>query len=195
MRPLILASTSPFRRALLERLGLPFEAVAPIFDESAQPGLGPLATAEAFAEGKARSLCQAHPSSLIIGADQVLELEGEIVRKTTSEADARRQLALLAGKTHALHSAVVVLDADGGRIERGVATTRLTMRSLQPAEIARYVSSERPVGSAGGYFYETVGVSLFDEVTGSDDSAIVGLPLLVLCRLLRAFGIDPVDRG
>jgi septum formation protein len=195
MRRLILASTSSFRRALLERLGVPFEAVAPIFDESAIPGLGPLPCAEAFAVGKARSLVGAHPSSLIIGADQVLELEGEIVRKTTSEEDARRQLALLAGKTHALHSAVAVVDADSGRIERGVATTRLTMRALQPAEISSYVSTERPIGTAGGYLYEKLGVSLFEEVTGSDDSAIVGLPLLLLCRLLRAFGIDPLDRG
>jgi len=193
MRQLVLASTSPFRRTLLERLGLPFEAAAPVCDEVPPPGLGPRSSALRFAEEKARSLLPKHPGSLLIGADQVLELDGAIVRKAETAEDARAELALLSGKTHALHSAIAILDADDGRLECDHATTFLKMRALDRDAIERYVRHEAPIGSAGGYLYERRGVALFEEISGSDDSAIIGLPLVVLCRLLRRFGVDPLE--
>jgi septum formation protein len=192
-RPIVLASTSSGRRAVLGRLGLAFDACAPDFDESVLPeGLAPWAIARAFAEGKARSVRALPAGALVIGADQVLEHAGAIVRKTTSLDDALEQLARLSGSTHALHAGLAVLDTATGATRSEVVTVRLRMPAHPRAALEAYVARERPVGSAGGYFYEGGGVALFDAVEGGDDSAIVGLPIVALSRLLRAAGVEPL---
>jgi septum formation protein len=191
MKPFVLASTSRFRRALLDRLGLPYEVKRPDFEEIAPEGMAPADVARAFAEGKARSV-EALPGQWVIGSDQVPEIAGRTLRKAESLDDCRAQLAELAGCTHALHTAVVLLSKTTGALLAETVTVELSMRALDAAAIARYVELDRPVGSAGGYFFEGRGICLFDDVRGGDESAIVGLPLLALCRLLRKAGLEPL---
>ncbi len=165
--------------------------MAPRFVEEGLEHLAPRDRALAFAAGKAASVEVAAPA-LVIGADQTLELDGRVLRKPDDDAATRAQLAELAGREHALHSAIAVRDAATGRVVTDVTTTRLTMRPLTPAQIDAYLARDRPSGAVGGYLYERAGVALFDAVVGSDDSAIVGLPLVPLLRLLRALGVDPL---
>lgn len=192
MDRLILASTSRFRRVLLDRLGLPYEARSPRFEEDPPEGLAPRDVARVFAEGKAKSI-EASAGAWVIGADQVPEYDGGILRKTESPDECRAQLAELSGRTHLLHTAVVLWSAERGRMLGETVTVELTMRALSPALIDRYVTLDDPVGSAGGYLFEKRGIGLFESVRGGDESAIVGLPLLSLCRLLREAGIEPFD--
>ncbi|WP_044987478.1 Maf family protein [Sorangium cellulosum] len=199
MSRIVLASTSPFRRALLDRLGLAYEAARPAFDEIAPEGLPPVACARAFAEGKALSLAAAHEGALLIGADQALDLDGELLRKPASLDEAADQLGRLAGRVHALHTAVAVHAPPGLPLAPGeprtlaeVVTVELRVRPLDRAQIRRYVALDRPIGSAGGYLFEKHGPWLFDDVRHADETAIVGLPLVPLCRLLRRFGVDPL---
>jgi septum formation protein len=190
MKPLVLASTSSSRRALLDRLGIPHEVKRPSFEEIAPEGLTPSAIARAFAEGKARSVSAA-PGQWVIGSDQVPEISGRMLRKAETLDECRAQLALLSGRTHALHAAVALWSPATGRMLQKTVTVELVMRPLSAALLDRYVELERPVGSAGGYFFEGRGVCLFEEVRGGDDSAIVGLPLLALSALLREAGLEP----
>lgn len=189
---LVLASTSRFRRALLDRAGLPHEARAPSFEEVAEEAIAPIAVARAFAEGKAKSV-EAAPSQWVIGADQVLDVGGRMLRKTETLDDCRAQLAELSGRTHALHTAVVLWSKGTGRMLGETVTTELQMRTLEPALIDRYVELDRPIGSVGGYFFEGRGIALFEDVRGAEESAIVGLSLLALFRLLRAAGLEPIE--
>ncbi|WP_437623555.1 Maf family protein [Sorangium sp. So ce1151] len=200
MSRIVLASTSPFRRALLDRLGLAYEAVAPVFDEVAPEGMPPAACARLFAEGKALSLAPARHGALIIGADQALDLDGELLRKPATLDEAADQLARLAGRAHALHTAVAVhappglpLAPDAPRTLTEIVTVELRVRPLAREQIRRYVELDRPIGSAGGYLFEKHGPWLFDDVRHADETAIVGLPLVPLCGLLRRFGVDPLD--
>ena len=195
MRSLILASTSKWRKAEFDRLQLPYVAVSPEFDEEAQQiDLEPQAVALQFALGKAQSLAYrfADEDALIIGSDQVPDIEGQRLHKPQTFEEAEAELSRLQGKTHYLHTGVAVVEARTGRHLCELASVSMKMRSLTPAQIHHYVSVDRPLGSAGGYKIEGLGIALFDQIDGADQSAIVGLPLLVLCRLLRAFGVDPL---
>jgi septum formation protein len=187
---LILASTSRFRRALLDRIGLPYETHAPQFEENPPPGMVPRDIARSFAEGKAQSIA-AGPDTWIIGCDQVAEIQGRILHKTTTLDESREQLCLLSGQTHSLHSAIVLWSPSAQRLLGETVTVELTMHALDRSSIDRYVDMDQPLGSAGGYLFEGCGIGLFDEIRGGDDSAIVGLPLMSLCRLLRHVGIEP----
>ena len=193
MKPLVLASTSRFRQALLGRLGVPFTAAAPDFEELAPPGLTPPQVAQAFARGKAESLARSHAQALIVGSDQVLEHRGEVLHKARDLAQAAEQLVRLQGDLHRLHTAVAVLDAASGRLVEELVTVELRMRALTRPQAERYVALDQPLGCAGGFTFEQRGVALFEAVRGEDDSAIVGLPLLALGRLLRAQGWDPLE--
>ena len=186
MPDLILASTSPYRRDLLARLGLPFTAARPACDEEGlkDPALAPQALAELLAEAKARSL--ARPGAVVIGSDQVCEHAGAILHKPGTAERAQQQLARLAGGTHRLITAVCVVH-DGG-IERHTDITTLRMRPLSADAIARYVAADAPLDCAGAYKLERLGISLFDDIDSADHTAIVGLPLLALCGLLRRAG-------
>lgn len=187
--PLILASTSPYRRVLLERLGVPFSVRAPSCDEDAfkDGRLAPKELAERLALEKARSVALSEPEGHVIGSDQVVDLEGEILGKPGSVHAAERQLARLSGKEHRLITAVAVVGPDGD-VARHTDVTRLRMRSLSEQEIARYVAHDRPLDCAGSYKIECLGIALFEHIACADYSAISGLPLLALAELLRRRG-------
>lgn len=190
--PLILASTSAIRRKLLTDAGVSFTALAPVADEAVLKrrlrNKAPAAMAQALAEAKALSLCASHPEALILGADQVLELEGTAFDKPRNEAEARRHLKRLRGQTHELHSALAV--AKGGRILwRHRARARLTMRDFSANFLENYLRRQGPgvLTSVGGYKLEGEGVQLFARVAG-EHTAILGLPLLPLLAFLRRRG-------
>ncbi|MGE8128678.1 Maf family protein [Methylobacterium sp. D53M] len=190
--PLLLASTSPTRRLLLESAALPVETAAPDVDEraleAASAGLSPPDLALHLARAKAESVAARHPGRIVLGADQVLDLDGTVFHKPADGASARAQLARLSGRTHALHSAVVL----AGVVEDAfVETARLTLRPLDERAIAAYVDcagAERVRASVGGYQLEGPGIHLFESVAG-DHSTVLGLPLLPLLARLRAAGL------
>lgn len=188
MRPLILASTSRYRRALLERLGLPFEAVSPAVDEETlkDPVLAPAALAAKLAEAKARSLVAKYPDATIIGSDQVCVCEGRILSKPGNFEAAKQQLQRLSGKSHQLLTAVSIVDR--GTTQALLDTTTLWMRSLEEDEIERYLLADRPYDCAGSYKLESRGIALFGRIESHDHTAIVGLPLMTLAQALRDCG-------
>ena len=190
--PLLLASTSATRRALLESAGLPVAAEAPSLDERASeagaPSREPAAIAQHLACEKALAVSRRHPERVVIGADQVLELDGALLHKPADRAAAAAQLSALAGRTHSLHSGVAV--AQGGEILRSfVDEARLTMRALDPARIELYLTlaGHPALTSVGAYQLEGPGIHLFERVEGSH-STVLGLPLLPLLAALR--GLD-----
>ena len=188
---LVLASTSPYRRDLLARLGLPFTVAAPTCDEDAIKAEGqPVqALVARLARLKAASVPPPSARCLIIGSDQAAEIDGEILGKPGTVAAAEAQLARLAGREHRLVTAVAVLDPASGRLGEALDVHHLTLRPLQADEIRRYVAQDRPLDCAGAYRIEGLGISLFEAISGADFTAIVGLPLLALSRLLREAGV------
>lgn len=189
MPELVLASTSPYRRELLLRLGLPFACAAPGVDEAAvkRASLGdPAAVATELARRKALAIAAQRPGAIVIGSDQCACLDGRILDKPGTAANAHAQLAALAGRTHELRTAVAI--AHGGDVVEWTEVTRLSMRPLAQTEIERYVAADRPLDCAGSYKIEGLGITLFERVDGADWTAIQGLPLLRLAAELRAFG-------
>lgn len=194
---LILASTSPFRHAMLRDAGLTFEAVAPDIDERAaeaplqETGATPQDIAEILAEAKAVEVSERYPDAIVLGCDQTLSLDGEILHKPTDMEAARRRLLALSGKMHQLNSAAVLAQR-GVAIWRFVGIARLTMRDLEPAFVGRHLAGvgEKALSSVGAYQIEGHGVQLFEKIDG-DHFTIVGLPLLeVLKELRRLKAID-----
>lgn len=194
---IVLASSSPYRKLLLERLGLDFEVVRPDVDEEAKRHLPPAEMARALAVAKARAVDV--PGALVIGSDQVVEVDGEALGKPGSESAAVAQLSRLAGRSHHLLTAVAVHDTATGRVEADLDVHTLTMRPLTRAQLAGYVARDRPLDCAGSYRFEARGIALFERIEAdpdtADDTAIVGLPLMKLCRLLRRFGVDVLSAG
>lgn len=187
---LILASTSRYRRALLDRLGLPFECAAPGVDEDAFKGrrLAPEELARTLAREKALAVARAHPAAVVIGSDQVCALGDEVLDKPGTRAVAVERLGRLAGRTHRLVTAVCV--ARGAELVEFADVTRLTMRPLGEAQIARYVDADEPFDCAGGYKLETRGIALFARIESADQTAVVGLPLMALVDALSSFGFE-----
>jgi septum formation protein len=195
---LLLASTSRYRRALLERLGLPFDVAAPNFDESAHDGAFATMSDDAFAlrlaEGKARSLVAAFPEHLILAADQIATVSDPtrtLLHKPGTVGRAVEQLMSLAGRTHVLTTGVVLLHPKTNRIESALDRQRLTMRRYTESEARAYVEAARPLDCVGAYRVEDAGIMLFDDIRADDVTGIIGLPLLHVCRLLRRFGVLP----
>jgi septum formation protein len=188
-RPILLASTSPYRRTLLERLGIPFESVASAVDESIwqAAGLEPVELAARLAREKARVVFESFPDRIVIGSDQVASIDGEILTKPGTPERAVVQLQKLAGRTHQLDTAVCVW-AEEGCFEF-VESTRLTMADLSREALERYVAQDDPVDCAGAYKIEALGISLFDRLETSDPTAIVGLPLMFVAKTLRQLGV------
>lgn len=192
--PLILASASPFRRALLEAAGLSFSSEPPTIDERAVEatldgsGLTPADRAQILAEAKALDVSGRNGEALVIGSDQILSLDGEILHKPADMEAARRRLLALSGRTHELHSAVVLARGDE-TLWRHVSTARLTMRPLEPAFIGRHLAmvGQAALSSVGAYQIEGPGIQLFEKIEG-DHFTIVGLPLLPLLGKLRELG-------
>ena len=187
---LVLASTSPYRRALLERLGVPFRCRAPLCDEAALQrqwsGLEPRPFTENLAMAKATSLAAEETGSAIIGCDQVVAFEGRIFGKPGSAERAVDQLVMMSGRTHELITAMVVLR--GAEIFLHTDVTRLRMRTLSREAIERYVAADLPMDCAGSYKLESRGIVLFDRIDSEDHSAITGLPLIALVTILRELG-------
>ena len=187
-RPLVLASTSRYRRRLLESLEVPFEAATPLYEEEHDLALPPDALVTVLAERKARSLGTRFPRALILGSDQVAELSGRILLKPGTARRAREQLAELSGRTHRLLTAVAVFEPRTGRLERALDIHEMTVRPLSSEQIAAYVDRDRPLDCAGSYRIEGSGVALFSAMKGSDYTGIIGLPLTRVVDLLLRFG-------
>ncbi|MBD3674496.1 MAG: septum formation protein Maf [Planctomycetaceae bacterium] len=186
---LILASTSSYRESLLRRLGLLFESAAPGVEEAhwKQTINDPRELAVTLAREKANAIASHSPDAVVIGADQVAVIDSEILDKPGSRAANIEQLKRLSGQTHQLLTAVCVKQDQTERIL--LDQTFLRMRDLTPAEIEAYVDLDEPFDCAGGFKYEAHGVSLFEEVRCTDTTAIQGLPLLTLSKVLRDFGL------
>jgi septum formation protein len=191
---LVLASTSRYRRELLTRLGVPFESVAPPYDEERGKAelahVDPEALSLALGRGKARSVAALHRDAIVIGSDQIAVLDGQRLDKPGTTERACAQLARLAGRTHRLVTSVVVIDARSGEERAHVDVHELAMRALTAAQITEYVARDAPLDCAGSYRIESLGVALFDRVRGDDATAIVGLPLMAVTRMLGELGLD-----
>ena len=184
----MLASTSRYRRELLSRLVRDFAVVAPAVDETPAPGETPVALATRLAEAKARAVAAGEPDALVIGSDQVAELDGRPIGKPGTAARARAQLAASAGRAVVFHTAVCLVDTRSGAIDAAIDRTVVVFRPLAADEIARYVAHESPVDAAGGFKAEGAGIALFERIESTDPTALIGLPLIALSRLLRGAG-------
>ncbi len=190
VRKIVLASTSRYRRELLERLGFPFEAVAPDYGEPPLD-LPHDEWVSHHAVEKARSLATRFPDALIIGSDQLVSFENEVLGKPGDVERAVAQLMCLSGRTHRLLTAVAVLDTRDGRIETALDVHRMRMRPFDRQTAEQVVARDNPVDCAGAYKLESLGIALFASIEGEDDTAVVGLPLLKLLDLLERFEVTP----
>jgi septum formation protein len=192
---LILASTSRHRRALLERLRVPFETAAPAFEETFVAGEPPVERARRLAEGKARAVAGrlSGARTLVIGSDQVASLAGEVLSKPGTRERAVAQLLRARGRTLEFHTGVAVHDTASGRTHVRVEPFRAQLRRLEEARIARYVELERPLDAAGAFYSEGLGIALFEALEGHDPTALVGLPLVALVDLLAEAGVAVLD--
>jgi septum formation protein len=190
--PLILASTSPYRRELLERLRIPFQALSPGTDETPLPGEAPAALAERLALAKARALSARFPQAVVIGADQVADVDGVALGKPGNHARALEQLRAMSGRAVVFQTALaVVCPARGFSAVRRVPVT-VRFRTLDEAEIEFYLRTEQPYDCAGSAKCETLGIALLDAIESDDPTALIGLPLIQTAALLRAAGLDPL---
>ncbi|WP_372661833.1 nucleoside triphosphate pyrophosphatase [Hydrogenophaga sp.] len=188
-RPLILGSTSRYRHDLLSRLGLPFEAVAPDVDETPQPGEKPDQLAMRLALAKAWEVAKRHPQAVVIGSDQVADLRGEPLGKPGDHERAVAQLRRMRGQAVVFQTAVAVVCAATGYEAADLAPVRVLFRDLSDEEIERYLRTEQPYDCAGSAKSEGLGIALLERIDNDDPTALVGLPLIRTCRLIRAAGI------
>ena len=193
MPPLVLGSTSRYRRELLARLRLPFEVAAPQVDETPRPGETPAELALRLALDKARDVAARHPGAVVIGADQVCDLDGEPLGKPGDHARAVAQLQRLSGRTAVFQTALAVLRPATGHEAAQLAPVRVRFRTLSAAEIEHYLRLEQPYDCAGSAKCETLGIALLDAIHSDDPTALVGLPLIRTCQLLRAAGLGPLQ--
>jgi septum formation protein len=189
-RRLVLASTSPYRRALLERLGLAFDVAAPKCDETPLAGEAPQDTASRLAVLKARSLH--YPDALVIGSDQVASCEGTRMDKPGDHGTAARQLRTLSGRTAEFHTAVALLDAKTGNVQQSVVPCRVTFRTLDDRTIEEYLRRERPYDCAGSAKAEGLGIALIARIETEDPTSLIGLPLIALTGMLGRAGLPVV---
>lgn len=189
MQEIILASTSPYRRELLGRLGLPFSVANPQTDETPLPGESPEALSLRLAEAKARAVAEQHPGALIIGSDQVATVNGKIYGKPGDHERAVRQLRELSGKTVNFFTGLCLYNAQTGQADvRGIPTL-VTFRQLSDSEIENYLHREPAYNCAGSAKSEGLGIALLERMQGDDPNALVGLPLIALCDMLRRQGV------
>jgi septum formation protein len=188
MRPaLILASTSRYRRELLARLRLPFEVLAPQVDETARAGEAPATLAERLALAKADAVAALHPRAVVIGADQVADLDGRPIGKPGDHPRAVAQLRAMSGRSVVFHTAVA------GYARVLLAPVRVQFRALTDLEIDHYLRAEQPYDCAGSAKAETLGIALLEAMHSDDPTALIGLPLIRTCTLLREAGLDPLS--
>lgn len=190
MRPLILGSTSRYRRELLSRLGVPFEVAAPEVDETPLPGETPAQIARRLALAKAQAVARRHPHAVVIGSDQVADLAGEPLGKPGTHGRATEQLRRMRGRTVVFQTALAVVCEASGFVAEDLAAVQVQFRQLSDAEIEHYLQVEQPYDCAGSAKSEGLGIALLESIHNDDPTALVGLPLIRTCRMLRAAGID-----
>ncbi|MBF4165578.1 septum formation inhibitor Maf [Enterobacter hormaechei] len=192
MPNLVLASTSPYRRMLLEKLGIPFECAAPEVDETPQPGESPRHLVTRLAKEKAQSLAVRYPAHLIIGSDQVCVLDGEITGKPYTEEIACQQLLRARGSIVTFYTGLALYNSASGHLQTECEPFDVHFRHLSEQEIMNYVRRERPLNCAGSFKSEGLGIALFDKLDGRDPNTLVGLPLIALCQMLRREECNPL---
>lgn len=192
MTRVVLASTSRYRRELLARLLPDFAVDAPDVDETPIAGESPHDIAVRLASAKAQAVAARHRDAIVIGSDQVAELDGRALGKPGSVEAARDQLAASSGKTVLFHTALCVVDARDGSapVRSAIDSTQVVFRALDAPTIARYVDAEKPLDCAGSFKAEGLGIALFERIESSDPTALIGLPLIALARLLREAGLS-----
>lgn len=190
---LILASTSRYRRELLQRLRIPFEVMAPEVDETPLPFEAPAALAQRLALAKAQAVAVLRPDAVVIGADQVADLDGEPISKPGTHERAVAQLQRMRGRRVTFQTAVAVVRADRGYSRGLLAAVDVSFRPLSEADIEHYLRLEQPYDCAGSAKCETLGIALLDAIDSDDPTALIGLPLIRTCRLLREAGLDPLQ--
>lgn len=191
-RRLVLASTSPYRKELLERLGIPFETAAPIADERPLGGEAAPDTAVRLAQLKAQSVRATHRDALIIGSDQVATSAGRTLNKPGDHATAARQLRSVSGKSADFHTAVVLLDAANGTLQSRVVPCRVFFREMDDKRIERYLQREKPYDCAGSAKVEGLGIALIARIETDDPTSLIGLPLIALTEMLERAGLGVV---
>lgn len=192
--PILLASTSTYRRALLEKLNLEFSCAAPNIDESPYANESPETLVKRLAEAKARALMHSHPNHLIIGSDQVCAIEGKITGKPHNFEKAKQQLRLASGKVVTFYTGLSLLDSRTQQAATLCETFDVVFRELSDEEISNYLEMEQPYDCAGSFKCEGLGISLFSQLNGRDPNTLIGLPLIALLELLRAKGVNPLLR-
>ena len=188
-RPLILGSTSRYRRELLQRLHIPFDVAAPDVDETPLPGETPCQLAERLALAKARAVASAFPQAVVIGADQVADLNGLPLGKPGTHDRAVAQLRQMRGQTVIFQTAVAVVCAESGFAQSSLAAVRVKFRELTDDEIENYLRAEQPYDCAGSAKSEGLGIALLESIDNDDPTALVGLPLIRTCKMIQAAGI------
>ena len=189
IRRLILGSTSPYRRELMLRLRLPFDVVSPDVDETPLAGEAPRALALRLALAKARAVAAMHPNAVVIGSDQVADLDGEPLGKPGTHARATAQLQRMRGKTVVFQTAVAVVCIETGFSQMDLAEVNVKFRNLDDEEIECYLLAETPYDCAGSAKSEGLGIALLESIDSDDPTALVGLPLIRTCQMLRAAGV------
>jgi septum formation protein len=189
-RPLILASTSAFRRQLLARLGLPFDSASPNVDEQALAGESAEQLVLRLAEAKARAVAEQHPDALIIGSDQIASIGGNLLGKPGNRARAIEQLECASGRTALFRTGLCLLDAGSGRAQLHCEPFKVHFRTLTRSQIEAYVDREQPFGCAGSFKSEGLGIALFERLEGADPNALIGLPLIRLIDMLAQAGVE-----
>ena len=189
-RPLILGSSSAYRRELLARLRLPFDVSSPEVDETPRPDETPKALALRLALAKARAVAARHPSAVVIGSDQVADLDGEPLGKPGTHERAVTQLRRMRGHTVIFQTAVAVVCIETGFEQVELAPVRVRFRALTEAEIENYLRAETPYDCAGSAKSEGLGIALLESIESDDPTALIGLPLIRTARLLRAAGLS-----
>ncbi|MBS1207310.1 MAG: septum formation inhibitor Maf [Proteobacteria bacterium] len=192
MSQIILASTSPYRRALLEKLGLAFACAAPQADETPYAGEAPRHLVLRLAQEKAQSLAEKYPQHLIIGSDQVCVLDGEITGKPHTEENARQQLMKARGNIVTFYTGLALYNSATGHLQTECEPFDVHFRHLSEQEIDDYIRKERPLNCAGSFKSEGLGIALFERLEGRDPNTLVGLPLIALCQMLRREQCNPL---
>lgn len=187
---IILASSSRYREAQLKALNLPFQTQSPDIDESPLMHESPISLAKRLALAKAQAIARCYPANIVIGADQVLDLDGKPLGKPMKHSAAVQQLLELSGRTACFYSAVSVVSPAAQQVT--ISTCRARFRKLERAQIENYLRIEQPYDTAGSAKAEGLGIALLEELSSNDPSAIIGLPLIALTTMLRRIGIDPL---
>lgn len=192
MPKIILASTSPYRRLLLEKLGIDFECAAPEVDETPLADESPRHLVQRLAQAKAQALASRFPEHLIIGSDQVCVLDGEITGKPHTEEHARLQLKKASGSVVSFYTGLALYNSATGHLQTECEPFDVHFRHLNEKEIRNYIRIESPLNCAGSFKSEGLGITLFERLEGRDPNTLIGLPLIALCQMLRREKVDPL---